>query len=316
MNWPAHLSRCAGRFRNFSLQQRESSNVNRKQSVRLYLLGTFFASTLTLYAANAAAIDLVADPWGCIGTCGVGINALDPTGPGVIDVPTSTYGFVTTNGSTATASLGKGDESNGSRVLSSSFSAVKDETLSFSFNYVTTDSKEFTDYGWARVINTADNSTAAWLFAARSSSQNSSVVPGGLIDSNYFSNNADGVKLTPAFNSEKDGPVWAPLGGSSGTCFETKKECGYSGWLDSSITFAKSGTYALEFGVTNVTDGFFNSGLAFRFDNVDKMQLDSIASQAPEPSTFVLMGSALILLGWHSNRRRRSIDAREGCKTA
>ncbi len=274
------------------------------QSLKLHLLSAAVASTLC--APHASAVDLFQDPWSCTGVCGVATSEIGASA-------SSTYGFVTTTGSSGAASLGQGGEANGSRVLSSSFSAVKDETLSFSFNYVTTDSKEFTDYGWARVIDTkgttltSDDSTAAWLFTARSSSKGGAVVPGDLVPSNYFSNHTDGVTLTiPAdFNEMRQAPEWDPLGGSSGTCFENKKECGYTGWLGSTITFANSGTYALEFGVTNVGDPFFNSGLAFRFEGVDKAQLESIASHAPEPSNFALMATGLALFGLHASRRRR-----------
>jgi hypothetical protein len=75
---------------------------------------------------------------------------------------------------------GKGNEAanNGSTVLSSVFSAQANDTLSLNFNYISTDGRGYEDYAWARLVTAGTNTTAAWLFTARSTNSARNVVPG------------------------------------------------------------------------------------------------------------------------------------------
>jgi PEP-CTERM motif len=196
-------------------------------------------------------------------------------------------------------------ETTGSRLVTSAFTAVQGQTLSVNLNYLTTDAAKFSDYAWARVVNTQDSADFTFLFAARSTSQGSSVFPGAIelpgatktiIDTNYFS--AHGVEFNRnAPDVDGVSPVWAPLGGSSGTCFTASTHCGTTDWLKSTYTFASGGSYRLEFGVAGWGDQLYQSGLAIQFDGM--------TSPNPEPATYALMGISLALIGLNANRRRK-----------
>ncbi len=274
------------------------------------LLAAFLG--LALSASEAFALDLQIPSLAsssCTGNCGV------TTASGAIvgtPVPLgTTYGYVSTNTLSGTASLAidpqKGIETNGSSILTNAFTAQSGDKISVNFNYVTTDNGSFSDYAWARVLNGNDNSVVAWLFTARSTTQGGKEIApaslGNVFDKKYFDpKEGNGVSLSPIATFVDQAPVWAPLGGSSGECFggtNNLNGCGFTGWMNSTYTFAGVGTgnYKLEFGVTNWNDKLFNSGLAFQYQG--------IAMQAPEPATFLLMGSALALFGVSSLRRRR-----------
>ncbi len=262
---------------------------------------------------QAAAVSVPAslDTWRCLGVCGAsaadGDITLSPLG-------NAQYGYVTTAGSQALGvspldiveSGGGGAkfaQTNGSSYLSPVFSAQSGDTVSAFFNYVSTDGKGFDDYAYARLVGANTGSLVAWMFTARSTNSNKqSVVPGDLgvafdpdaVIVNYkdFDFNTRNLK-TPL-------PVdWSLLGGSNGACWrETAEGCGFTGWLQSSVTLASAGSFRMEVGVVNFGDQAYDSGLAF-----DLSQLSAPLTTVPEPSTFAMMAGALAFMGLHKRRR-------------
>jgi hypothetical protein len=86
--------------------------------------------------------------------------------------------------------------------------------------------------------------------------------------------------------------LWAPLGGSTGTCFTTG--CGYTGWVQADYSLVATGNYIVEFGVTNWSDTLFDSGLAFSDLTLAGNPIDT--SVVPVPAALWLLGSSLLVL--------------------
>jgi hypothetical protein len=80
-----------------------------------------------------------------------------------------------------------------------------------------------------------------------------------------------------------------PMGVLSPTLFRTE-----SGYKSFSIPIPTAGSHFLALGVTDLEDPTFNSGLL-----VDNVRLTPV----PEPSTWVLFGTGLVLIGWRKFRR-------------
>jgi len=221
-----------------------------------------FVSALSLgWVAPSFAMDITG--WTCTGSCGTlgsdGVVTLSPA------TGTTSYGWVSTYASTATSdtdpnlipasivsAAGIGT-TNASKIQSPVFLAKSGETLSFYFNYVSSDGQRFADYAWARLLDTAGNEVAM-LFAARTT-VTGDTVPG-------FEMPLPTATLTPASAPIISGaPQWTPLGASSETCYGTG--CGYTDWVHVTYTVAAAGDYQLEFGVANWNDSAYASGLAF-----------------------------------------------------
>lgn len=225
------------------------------------------------------------------------------------------YGYVTTTNSTAynvsplaldSGGKGSGMEANGSKITSSSFSALAGQTLNMSFNFVSTDGKGYDDYAWARLVNASDNSLAAWLFTAQSTNSNTKgIVPGKVLDKSEFDPDEVITNYKDfAFNSKtSDDPVsWSALGGWSGACWKENAEgCGFTGWLNSSITLAATGSYRVEIGVVNWGDEAYDSGLAFDFGGLTNTKS---VTAVPEPETHVMLLAGLGLMCTIARRRR------------
>jgi hypothetical protein len=226
----------------------------------------------------------------CTGTCGT----LGPDG--VVTAPPGggTYGYVSTVGGVSGAGqtpLGGG--TNGSEFVTDAFSAASGDVLQFQFNYVTSDGAEFADYAFAE-LRTSTDTHVAWLFTARTTPVGDTS-PGFGLEPNDST-------LTPATTPIiPGGPVWSPLGGSSGDCFDDG--CGYTGWIESDYTVALDGLYVLRFGVTNNLDTIFDSGLAYAGANIGGVVIP--IGGVPEPASWGLMLLGFFGLGSALRARRQ-----------
>jgi predicted cobalt transporter CbtA len=117
--------------------------------------------------------------------------------------------------------------------------------------------------------------------------------PGDTVPGNGLPAIDSAFQLTPASAAiMPDETEWSPFGGWSGTCFDVG--CGYTGWVAMSYTFTTAGSYVLEVGVVNWSDGNHDSGLAFAGNLVP----------VPEPQTYAMMLAGLGVLAWAARRRR------------
>ena len=264
-----------------------------------------------LFSVIASASSIIPG-WTCVGgaaSCGTsGANGV----VGLSPLATSVYSWVSTN--TGTTGVGvdptstTGNETNGATLATPLFSANANDALNFYFDFVTSDGAGFADYGWAALMN-ADNTVAAMLLTAQTEPTGNIIPAGGLTDNIL-------ALLTPASVTINDpgyissfagnitypaglGPVWSPLDGFSGECFDTG--CGYTGWVQSQYTIPTTGTYYLQVGVTNAFDNFYDTGLAM--DGVT-VAGRTIGGLTPEPGTLVLMGIGLGLTVLARRRRQ------------
>lgn len=228
-----------------------------------------------IYAA-ALAVALssgTASAQSCVGTCG-------SSGPdGVVTAPPggTTYSYVTTSGGAVGGGQLPGEGgTNGSTYMTSVFSASAGDDLDFWFNYITSDGAGFADYGWAALL-TASLDPVAILFTARTQ-PSGTIVPGTDLPAVEATLNPASVPIIPG------GPVWSPLGGDSGTCFD--EGCGYTGWINSTYNIDVAGNYILAFGVTNWSDQGYDSGMAFSGITVGGVP---VGGAVPEPGTWAMM---------------------------
>jgi PEP-CTERM motif len=254
--------------------------------------------------------------WTCAGNCGTLGADGDITLSGVAG--STAYGYVVTTDSTQDGKAlspfdsatptgftggGLGDETNGSRLRSGSFAAAAGDALNFKFNYVSSDgTTDFIEYSWALVRNAGDLSVAALLFTGRTN-PDGPAVPGFDLpppSAGVVLNGGNPVNIIAG------APNWTPLGESTGACFgELDEGCGFTGWLDSSYTFAGSGNYILEFGVINWGDTAFQAGMAFDGITVAGKPIDDVPA-IPEPETYALMLAGLGAVALMARRRRPS----------
>ena len=226
---------------------------------------------------------------GTAGTSGAnGVVSLAPI------AGSTAYGWVSTEGSNAKAGYGIGGETNGSTLRSVTFAAATGDDLKFSFNYVTSDGSGFADYGYANLLN-VDGTIAAVLFNARTK-PSGTIAPGFGLPTPVATLVPASVPIIPG------GPAWAPLGDSSGQCFNAG--CGYTGWIQSTYGIGSAGSYILEFGVTNWSDTAYSSGLAF--DGITVAGVE-IPSAVPEPETYALMFGGLLAMAAVVRRKRAAL---------
>jgi len=263
----------------------------------LAVVGT--AMGVALAGAPASAI-----PAGftCVGNCGDqvgtdGVVTAPPNGPNSYWI--STDGGVTGAGQYPGIIGGNADATNGSSITTGLFAAVAGDPLNFYFNYVSSDGDIFTDYGYARLLD-ATATEVALLFSARTVLPPGNIVPG----SNFP---APTATLTPAAVSINLGSTWSPLGTDSGTCYDPNSTgglsgCGFSDWVLSSYTIPSTGSYFLEFGVSNWLDGAFQSGMAIAGITVAGNPIDDV----PEPGTLALVGIGLLGFGLIGRRNTKA----------
>jgi len=244
-----------------------------------------------IHSAAAAALALgfaaSASAAVCLGNCGTmgadGIVTASPVGGDYQYV--STYGGLEGIGSLGVA----GNEANGSLYVSDSFSASVGDALHFYFNYVTSDGGGFSDYAWA-ALRPADGGADILLFTARTTPTGNTVPGFGMPGL------ANGAALDPASTPIIPGaPTWSALGGDSAICFAPG--CGYTDWIGMDYLFADAGVFSLVFGVTNVSDDGYNSGLAFAGLTINGEEIGGGGSTVPEPATLTLMLASLGLVG-------------------
>lgn len=258
-------------------------------------------SRLVIASTLAAAAWLTSSPasaTSCVGTCGSlgadGVVTLSPTG-------NAKYGYI----STANGTFGAGEitgvgGTDGSQFTTNAFTAKAGDPLTFYFNYVTSDgTSDFTDYAWAELLDSSANHVA-WLFTARTQ-PSGDTSPG-------FGLPPNDSTLTPASTPIiPPGPDWSPLGSSSGGCYEGPGQgCGYTDWIKSTYSILAAGDYMVRYGVTNIGDEAYDSGLAF-----DGLALAGVSvgggtgeTGIPEPATLLLFGAAMAGFGFARRRRQ------------
>jgi hypothetical protein len=253
----------------------------------------FVMGALLAVAASASPIPA---GWTCTGNCGTGVA------DGVVSLPpngltsyqwASTSGGVSGVGGLPTGDLG--NETNGSLLATSMFSATAGTDLNFYFNYITSDGSGFADYGWAALFN-ADGTLAALLFTARTA-PSGSIVPG-------FGMPPVNATLTPGSVPIIPGaPAWSPLGGSTGSCYSAG--CGYTGWVNADYTIATDGDYYLAIGTVNWSDQAYDSGLAMAGVTVGGVPI----LPTPEPAALGMFGLGALLVGLFAALRRRALQS-------
>jgi len=284
-------------------------NVKKSTTYTAVLLGVLACSSNAVAQSFSNPIPADLQNWICSGECGsLGANGditLSPLG-------NAQYAYVTTSGSQAfdvspialTESGGNStlfSDTNGSLYQSPTFALNAGQTIGAWFNYVSTDGKGFDDYAWARLVNVDSPTDITWMFTARSTNSNKqSIVPGDL----EVGFDAAGVIVNygdfdfQVRNTAIGDPVdWSGLGLDNGLCWREDAEgCGFTGWLESSVTVANTGNYRFEAGVVNFGDTLYESGLAF-----DLVGLQP--APVPEPSTWLMFAAGLGLLGVMQTRK-------------
>lgn len=227
---------------------------------------TLLATAGLVLSVQSWAIDTTG--WTCSNQIGCGTSTADGV---VTDAPvavTTGYAWVSTQINVDGTNPGDFDLTklpsgvptdsvkNGATYTSPSFAVpAANAPISFQFNYVTSDGAGFSDFAWARLLDGSGNEVAL-LFTARTDPVES-VVPGNGMPPHQA------TLAPPSVPIIAGAPTWAPLGtagGGTGTCYDAG--CGYSGWVEATYNVPTPGTYRLEIGVVNWTDGAQQSGLA------------------------------------------------------
>lgn len=251
-------------------------------------IAAFVAVSALTTATEAQAISL--SGWSGVGNFGTA------TPNGVVTLPPNNtdgqYGFVSTaQGVSGAGQLAGVGGTTGSTVTSPLFAASAGDSLKFFFNYVTSDGAGFSDYAWAQLLDAADNPVAL-LFTARTTPEGNTS-PG-------FGLPAPVATLLPAATPIVPGaPAWSALGGNSGACFSVG--CGYTNWIEASYSILTAGNYRLQFGVTNVADNAFQSGLAFDGASIAGNPITAVPTPAMLPG---LVGMAMGV--WRKRKNQAS----------
>lgn len=260
-----------------------------KTTTAFILLTTLFLTTLFALTASADV---------CLGTCGtLGANGDVTPAPGFSSYSyISTYNGINGVGIVPTGALGA--ETNGSALTTSLFTTGADSVLRFSFNYISSDGTHtFPDYAWAALENQSGGLVALLFTAQTTPTGNTSPAfglptPAATLTPSVTPINPGsataGCATTPCSGSSQ-GPVWDPLGPSSGNCYADG--CGLTGWITATYHISQAGTYQLAFGVMNYTDTAYDSGLA-----IDGARVNNDDLLTPEPSLKTLLGLGIVAL--------------------
>ncbi|MDR1994343.1 MAG: NF038132 family protein [Azonexus sp.] len=229
----------------------------------------------------------------CLGNCGT-LGA-----DGVVTAPPNggDYQYVSTDGGAAI------NGSSFSSYVTDSFSVSAGDKLQFFVNYVTSDGGAHVDYADVTLRPQIAGFDYIKLFTASTTPAGDTVPGFGQEDL------AAGVVLDPASTPIIPGaPEWSALGTSSGTCYDDG--CGYTGWISVEYIFTEASTYTLNFGVANIGNTSWDSGLAFAGITLNGKPIEGGGgSTVPEPATLTLMLASLGLVGALRRRNKKAPTA-------
>jgi len=271
------------------------------------LLGAFAGST----ASASTTYGLLSNFSGGYGNYGIttgvdgSINSTAYTSPGYSNGASeyiSTYTQNTGNSHGDTGALPSSatsipDPTNGSSVQTSVLSLSQGQSISFNFDYLTTDTgysnTYFPDYSWAALYQEVGStaSLVGYLFTAES------WTGGARVDAGVV-NSTIGTVNQPTASVVTNNPTFSQLGPESGQCWSLgggTAGCGYTGWSSVSYSVASTGNYFVTFGVTNVGDQLYDSALAIANLVVSGTQSGGQSGgTVPEPWTLALVLSGLM----------------------
>ena len=288
-----------------------------KLSIRRFALAALVSVSAFSFSGTASSAAMFNNGlpagWTAAGNAGTlganGVVTLPPT------AGATQYGYVSTfNGVTGVGALPGivGTATNGSTLTSSAFSATAGQNLQFFFDYVTTDGAAFSDYAWAQLIDAVTNTVVATLFTARTTPGGNTVPGNGMPVIAAITTPAVVSILTVPGTTPSAamggvglgvGPTWSALGSDSGNCYAAG--CGYTGWVQADYAIAAAGSYLLKFGVTNMTDTSYQSGMAFAGITIGGVQIAN-AAPVPVPGSLALLGLGLAGLMVQTRRRQFS----------